>query len=492
MPIVHVECARQAGYSIGFDITPVKSSRRDMVTTVTLGSESGLMTAAVWCKDHAVKTIVHPIDEVVDEPGLNALQLFVRSYKQADLTLTGTVRKANLVNQSTKAINQGTTTTPGVNRRSSLPNGSNGTAPPATPQSATKPNIKAEDGEPMQDVQYTKAPKSEPAKERCVNCGIDVSPKWWIVDRHDAWTNSNRHGPPVPNGHVLNGDRPHTATDSASFYHHHGSRPTMNGHGRGGDVVESAAALAAAALTVDTQSRPTTPAVQCHKCHWKKMRAPSPPRFASYPPRQARDLDSPSTAYPQPTGPPTNAPLPPTGQFLTWSHHSTAPQTAPVTHHTNGFPPPSPAFSPPGPGPQVNGSMSSGPRSMDRAPSQHQPPPGPSTAQHRNAAPSPSLVNGAPPMHSMNGSHPPQMMNGPPPLRPYEGHFTHHPRSTAPPQVHSRPRSSTHERAQMMGDRPTTPRDPPLGPVPTNSSRPSDGRPSTGASASPSLRNLLS
>ncbi|KAK8219783.1 putative PHD type zinc finger protein with BAH domain-containing protein [Zalaria obscura] len=98
----HVTCAHEAGYTFGFDVAPQKASRKDR-QTVALGSETGYMTAAVWCKEHSVKTIVHPMSEMVDDTGRNALQLYVETYKQADIALTGTARKANLLSQSTKS-----------------------------------------------------------------------------------------------------------------------------------------------------------------------------------------------------------------------------------------------------------------------------------------------------------------------------------------------------------------------------------------------------
>jgi len=54
-----------AGFTSGFDIQPVKGSRRDVVQIVSFGGESGVMTAGVWCPEHDLrKTIVHPLTEV--------------------------------------------------------------------------------------------------------------------------------------------------------------------------------------------------------------------------------------------------------------------------------------------------------------------------------------------------------------------------------------------------------------------------------------------
>ncbi len=104
------------------------------------------MSAAVWCKEHTLKTIVHPIHEVSHESGLNALQIYVRNYKQADLALTGTARKANLLAQTTKMFAQAYGTTHG-NRRGS------------TNASTTA--------------------SSAEHSPRCFVCSLDASPKWW-------------------------------------------------------------------------------------------------------------------------------------------------------------------------------------------------------------------------------------------------------------------------------------------------------------------------
>lgn len=55
---------------MGFDIQPVKGSRREQVIIVKLGTEQGAMTAAVWCPEHDVKSTVHPIGEYTEENGL--------------------------------------------------------------------------------------------------------------------------------------------------------------------------------------------------------------------------------------------------------------------------------------------------------------------------------------------------------------------------------------------------------------------------------------
>lgn len=53
---------------MGFDIQPVKGSRRDQVNIVRLGNDTGSMTAAIWCPEHDPKTI-HTLNEISEETG---------------------------------------------------------------------------------------------------------------------------------------------------------------------------------------------------------------------------------------------------------------------------------------------------------------------------------------------------------------------------------------------------------------------------------------
>ncbi|KAJ3566335.1 hypothetical protein NPX13_g7168 [Xylaria arbuscula] len=167
---VHVECAHKSGYLLGFEITPVKGSRRDQHNIVTIGGETGSMSALIWCKEHIPqKTVVHRMHDVVkDEDGqpsnISALQLYVRNFKQADLTLTGTVRKANLVNLVTKTTTNTLPTNP--NRR----------------HSSTTAALPCQ-----RDVHWPDHAVFRLLHQRgdkaCITCGIDVSPKWHKIDK---------------------------------------------------------------------------------------------------------------------------------------------------------------------------------------------------------------------------------------------------------------------------------------------------------------------
>ncbi|UKZ63003.1 uncharacterized protein TrAtP1_004232 [Trichoderma atroviride] len=171
----HVECARQKGHILGFDIAPVKSSRRDQFNIVTINGESGIMSAVLWCKEHApTKTIVHRIHDVVSDTGLNALQLYVQNFKQADFTLTGTVRKAN---QMTTAAKVSGAPAQAWNRRASTTTAPNGTwAPPRNG-----------------DVADPGSHPQHPGDKICITCGIDVALRWWPIDNFQERRLTNGH-----------------------------------------------------------------------------------------------------------------------------------------------------------------------------------------------------------------------------------------------------------------------------------------------------------
>lgn len=137
------------------------------------------MTAAIWCAEHgssAIKTIVHYLNEQVEDSGKIALQLFAENYKQADLTLTGTARKANYLDEITKshapAVQPVTT---GGNRRVSTAASVTGTRTARNSSAGlSQPKEENRDG----DTRLSTPQKDKPDR-RCIICNIDVSPKWW-------------------------------------------------------------------------------------------------------------------------------------------------------------------------------------------------------------------------------------------------------------------------------------------------------------------------
>lgn len=365
------------------------------------------MSAVVWCREHIpTKTIVHRIQDLVEGTDLNALQLYVQNFKQADLTLTGTVRKANLVNQSTKFGAPATVTALPNRRASTIGASTRGAAShakqiePASPASATKPIAKS-----------------------CVTCDIDVSPKWWPVlppqppqpsppaqlspsppfaqqtlpsAQHSGspeasasthGENSNAIGSPTDIDQIMKDSEPMDGnTDNSANVN--AEKPT-NGHVEMAATVDTEmtangdtentingttqneeghqVALAVAALHEEPPSEipshpPPPPApteFQCHKCHCKKVPVkeptptptPSPmpafstPRESTQPtqghltPAPQRESSLPSQLLPEAT---PDVPIPSTDdveQTSEYSYPQAPSYPSPPTYNSNANPP---------------------------------------------------------------------------------------------------------------------------------------------------------
>lgn len=182
----HPSCALENGCPYGFDVAPVKGSRKDLVATVPFAEESGIMTATIWCNLHQPKTIVHSLNKkTARDDGLTALQAFVREYKTPDLTLTGTARKANLVTQSTKVISNA-----GSNRRASgMVNGN------------TKHRGSVAEVNGFANGVSRK-------QHRCAECGTHASFRWHCVER-DALVQQDR----------VNGVNGHAPSEQTTLCH---------------------------------------------------------------------------------------------------------------------------------------------------------------------------------------------------------------------------------------------------------------------------------
>lgn len=289
----HIGCAYQVGSIFGLDITPVKSSRRDIVTTINLGDEVGSASAAIWCSHHAIQTIQHSMVEATDE-GVTALQLFARKYKQVDDSTTGTVRRAaqfmshnNSTGSHAVPLSAGrASAVNGIkgdhitqNEKSSLR--SNGGSPvDSLPKSADEVTTASS------DVLVLNPDKSanDESKE-CRICRATFSPKWWLTRRPRKPTISH-HDFQGSHGSVNGiskldadydqqsaGNEPPTAQRSTS--------PTIPGPSSSAQN----GIIKAEPLTVSDMDgimevdEPEEAYFQCHKCHLNKRSPPpaSPP-----------------------------------------------------------------------------------------------------------------------------------------------------------------------------------------------------------------------
>lgn len=451
------------------------------------------MTAAIWCKDHMQpKSLIHKMHDIVNDQGLNALQLYVQNYKQADLALTGTARKANLVSQSTKAVIASTTSTRRVSMTTAPVNGSQG----------------------AQSKELTNSDKangiSDKDPRKCVTCQVDVTPKWWpfpptspaktlaVTDvngtprpkKLDHDTNNSKHG-------LMATSVMHVDTEVRSDRVVADSEPT------GEDVALAVAALNENTKTIDPVE------FQCHQCHFNKVvkepTPPPPPPPPVIPPPQIAapqplPILSPINAVPAAPSPtpmqaPPHYPWPPQptrspqGPYNDWSRTTSLPPQGVHVHQYASSPSPHMTTlqhtnaqnydrqHTPGsrPSPQQNG-YSRQPISNTFSPSPH----------HMVIPNSTHLPNGIyasypaarPPQHLTNGGPAPRAPENP--FSQGNHNLSHHrppygvPHSS-PPAVRDQGMSRDPQNQQLNGVRPND-----------------SGRVGGGASASPSLRNLLS
>ncbi|THC96236.1 hypothetical protein EYZ11_004270 [Aspergillus tanneri] len=525
----HVGCALQANYLFGFSVTPIKGSKKDTVNSIKLGNETGVATAGIWCAHHTVPSVVHEINEPTEEEGVNALTRFVETYKQADLSLTGTVRRAAYVQQSIGASHHGGSV---VSRRSACANGVLASQSVPIKDSQKNATVSREEAPDEMEVD---SESHRPAQiigadltKKCVRCATAYSPRWWPIDKSRRATIVD-HRAPLLNGVGLNesaGSRyPNTASASPPYLHRHPSQPPLpkvNGEYGPAD-------WSGPASSIDGPGGPQSQTLyECHKCHLKKIAAqPSPePRPSPY---SAQRPVLPAPRLPEyhshPYGPHAHPPQPQSGvlprpigaahsgpEWYPGYEQRTSDYgdskirnnipipsyrggpAPPPAHHMNGYQPssshhPPPHYTggahPPHPPPQSYPAHQSpyGPVSM--------PSPHPShTAGPRAYAPSASppdvqaTIVGHSPPHSLSA------LNGGPPPRVYSVDRVLKAPTQSPPisQAHVDPRGPTPAKLEETPVLAT--------PAPTSSNRPTSTMNGTsggsGASASPSLKNLLS
>lgn len=521
---------------LGFDITPVKGSRRDHTNVVNINGETGLMTAAIWCKEHPpTKTIVHRMQDIVNDEGLNALQLYVQNFKQADLALTGTVRKANLVSQSTKAVAAPPATA--TNRRVSM------TAAAAANGHSRGSAAQGKD----EESEASRGGGGDALAKICATCGSDVSPKWWTLLPSPTQSGSQpqvavaeetveKKEPisPIADGLVI----PKSEESPAPL---ETEPPTINGqaseNGHREDIGNQVA-LAVAALEAPLSSLQAALQFQCHKCHFRKVPLkeptppPPPPILVVAPEPQPEPTSAPIPAAPIPEAVPPVIPVAPSEPILSALPYPPQPPPRytspwpptiqPPTTHNSPYSPPGPFGEWPRPPPQMNQQaqtfpvhryasplnasvqqssaahplagqpMIASPQQQNGLGNQHTPlPPAYTPPQHQrtHSNSSASMQNGAFPSYVATRPHPPQhLTNGGPPPRASENPFPQ------PPQVqnqnHHGPFNMTHGSPPLAREGPPS-RDSSNGQT-NGGGHPSDGRVNGGASASPSLRNLLS
>lgn len=346
----HIGCAHQAGYIFGFDVTPVKSTRRDSVQTVKLANETGLAVPGIWCPNHPPSTNIHSMVQLTDDEITTALQLYARTYKQADTSITGTVRRAQqfaanapVPAATLQASQRPSTTVNGVASGSGTADISNG---PGRQSASPSPGVSRDEMDHNSSgPTNNKADSTTCNVKTCCTCTQTVSPKWWRV--HLVGEDSGSHlAEPRPQ---INGFDSNQAPESSGLTNGIIKKEPRDQPGISG------------APAADRKMW------QCHKCHVEKkappsspsqIRAPDPPASEpvqessaqeplpftqsvgfAYPGQASHDPGVPPHAHPQ--GPP-----PPVNQHSPWPL-GPAQWTDPILRGN----PPQDAYGPPPPPP---------------------------------------------------------------------------------------------------------------------------------------------
>ena len=431
---VHPSCAQQHGYHLGFNLHPIKGSRSQAINTMTINGETGNASAVVYCREHGKQDHLHPMSEIlIDQSPLNALQAFVRSHKQADTSLTGTLRKALIVDSATKTATQ--LGNAGFNHRGSTSSAASGgpsAAAPATRSSRVSPGVltvKSEEVDQDGDriVHLTDPTPADVTSKECSTCSTGASPKWHRIlpkivleckglSPQVAETNGEVSGlSPQPaktnlSGHVNGEDLDDRHAKSLSSSQVDGAS-AMNG-----DMGSDGAADAPDAITQDSEpvangvDAEPAPAMMngleesrkflCHKCHIRKLKDPTPARTLTPPPDPVQSDMQMTVPEPESSSP---------QRPLVWP--SQVAQASPHEPYQVWQPnPPAPPYHGPGPERLSNG-VTRSPPVVAPPPPQHYPPP---PVHHPVAYPTYRdsrgvLHRGIPPQHYV-----PHMVNGVP------------------------------------------------------------------------------
>lgn len=429
------------------------------------------MSATVWCKEHVpTKTIVHRMHDVVNDNGQNALQLYVQTCKQADLALTGTVRKANLIANAA--------------RYSAAPSATGARRTSTTQLTSGFFGLSGHHDLPLAQNLGDKL---------CITCGVDVSPRWWPIDNSDERELTNGH-------YGMLGSEAQKFIEQRKFQCHKcrkaRRKPNPRTFKEESPVADASRQappslpLASAPLAAPALKSP--PLLASSDTRGSSLSHP----WAAAAPAGAMALHHPSSTGPlpvTPTAPPAQASAPPShapppGPALTYG--SSGPRY-PEWHTRHGSPPRQTNGGPPPIQPATLGNLSAlrpppmavpGPAQMSPAgPNVHQVPP-----MSNGPPPSPRLLEGhvalphtAPYMNAYHNSLPHAVSNGVPARGPDA--FSHGLIPQRPPFPN--PAGSP----PAARDNRETP-----GPSSGSSMMLTDPPRAAGASTSPSLRNLLS
>ena len=409
---MHVSCAQQHGYQLGFDITPVKGSRASSVSVVDLNGDKGSAAAVIFCKEHLrapynrdERKGIHSMAEILIDPdnpnsSFNALQAYARSHKQADISVEGMVRKSKLLDTATS--NPAQPTNSGVNHRGSISSVASGvigtsTSAPVTRASKMSPEpltVKSDEVDQDGDrvVYLDHVPPMEPISKECRKCNTTVSPKWHPTEPK-AMSQSKasvddvqpQSIQPLVNGYTNGHDIKNSGASMVSGNNadQEMTDVSMGGYdGAGDEATGNPATNGEPSMGKPAAGGPSDafPTYLCHKCYQRQRWQPTPPRMPTPPPEPSLptaseeppvevDVEAPQDGEGQPPTPPTSVLWPSmVAQAIAHDSHRTpsvapppsappapsAESVAPVAVAPSLPPPAPPSIPAPSPAPSAN------------------------------------------------------------------------------------------------------------------------------------------
>lgn len=273
----HVGCAHQRRLTMGFGVSDKKPNRRDSAAVLKFGSDNVVVAPAIWCLNHSPKKEDQIYSMLEEMPsGLTLLQEYVRTYKRVDESTTGTVRRA--AQFISDAAIQPLATINAPNRRMSLVNGHNRSTSTAggivASPSPSSPQMNGHYHGPNNTAGHGKSTRAE---KKCCTCLTQFSPKWYKVER-DAI-------PPINGQDLRPGQPSHQSTEAEGGRSSHSAQPPSpvlnhvlppmqhnhHAHAPPGLLIKPEP------IDVDALDVPEEVLFQCHKCRVDKKTPPSSP-----------------------------------------------------------------------------------------------------------------------------------------------------------------------------------------------------------------------
>lgn len=277
----HVGCAHRAvpthGYRFFFDISVVKGTRRDALNIIKLDLETGVPTAAICCPNHPQDvTYEHPLLERTEQ-GITALQLFARTCKQVDSSVTGAVRRAAQFARPPDAT--APATQPGHRRTSTLNGAQIGERSNRSASVGSNMSMEDSHGHRVASPSELTSSRVDSGKEKlCCNCAVGCSPKWHTAMRpqtspsakvatENTTTRAPANGPSDPMSTHISRPSVESMTNGTSDAPH-----TEASHING--VVKTETLGSPSIENTNATGEGGVPVWQCHQCFKRKLTPP--------------------------------------------------------------------------------------------------------------------------------------------------------------------------------------------------------------------------